>query len=121
MADTTSFHTGGKNSLKKARRQSKFGKHFGSGNMQIAEMKPERVKLIVGTPKEPDSEFVPCTIHDRDSRRLKYQRIPRDQLAVMHGETMGEWMAIWLPTAERWSLIDYVSDMRQALRVVDAA
>jgi hypothetical protein len=89
--------------------------------MIIKDMKAERVKLIVGHPKEPDSDFIPCTIHDQDSRRLKYQFVPKDQLAVMHGDKMGEWMAIWLPTAERWSLIDYVSDMRGVLKLVDAA
>lgn len=88
---------------------------------QMSELKPERVRLLVGFPETPDADMMPVTIMDRDSRRLKYQHVPRDQLAVMNGDCMGEWMAIYLPTAEKWSLIDFVGDMRKALKVVEAA
>ena len=88
---------------------------------QMSELKPERVRLLVGFPDTPDQDMIPVTIMDRDSRRLKYQHVPRDQLACMEGDAMGEWMAVWLPTAEKWSLVDYVSDMRKALKVVEAA
>lgn len=84
----------------------------------MQELKAERVRVIVGYPKEPDQHMIPVVVHDMASRRLRDQYAPRDQLAVMNGDKMGEWMAIWLPTAERWTLIDYVSDMRQALKVV---
>jgi hypothetical protein len=86
----------------------------------MQELKAERVRLIVGHPHDPDAKMVPVTIHDMESRRLKYQKVNRDQLAVMAGDKMGEWMAIYLPTAEQWTLVDYVSDMRKALKVVGA-
>jgi len=84
----------------------------------MQDLKAERVRVIVGHPKEPDQRMVPVTIHDLESRRCKFQRVPRDQLAVMNGDKLGEWMAIWLPTAEQWTLIDFVGDMRKALKVV---
>jgi hypothetical protein len=84
----------------------------------MQDLKAERVRVIVGTPKEPEQRMVPVTIHDMESRRCKFQSVPRDQLAVMNGDKLGEWMAIYLPTAEQWTLIDYVSDMRKALKVV---
>jgi hypothetical protein len=87
----------------------------------MQELKAERVRVIVGWAQEPDSRMVPVVVHDMESRRLKYQHAYRDELAVMNGDPMGEWMAYWLPTAERWALIDYVSDMRKALKVVGAA
>jgi hypothetical protein len=84
----------------------------------MQELKSERVRVIVGWPDPDEPRMVPVTIHDMESRRCKFQRVPRDQLAVMNGDKMGEWMAIWLPTAEQWTLIDFVGDMRKALKVV---
>jgi hypothetical protein len=84
----------------------------------MTELKAERVRVIVGHPKEPGQRMVPVTIHDMESRRCRFQSVSRDQLEVMEGDTMGEWMAIFLPTADRWSLVDYVSNMRKALKVV---
>lgn len=88
---------------------------------EMSDLKPERVRVIVGIPEHPDQDMVPVTITDRGDRRVRYQYVHRDQLAVMMGDTLGEWLAIYLPTAEKWSLIDYVSDMRKALKVVEAA
>lgn len=85
-------------------------------NMQI-----EKVRVIVGIPADETPDQVPVTIHDPDSRRLKYQRAHRDQLAVMNGDSMGEWTAIWLPTTEQWRLVDYLGDFRNKIRIVEAA
>ena len=73
---------------------------------------PERVRIIVGTPKEPDQKQVPVTVHDMDSRRLRYQFAPRDQLAVMNGDPLGEWTAIWSESRREWTLVEYLGDMR---------
>lgn len=84
----------------------------------MQELKAERVRVIVGIPKEATQAMMPVTIMDMESRRLKYQKVSRDQLEVMAGDKMGEWIAIWLPTAEQWTLVDYVSGMRKPLKVV---
>lgn len=72
----------------------------------------ERVRVIVGYPETPDARMVPVTVHDMDSRRLRYQHAPRGQLAVMNGDQMGEWSAIWIERRREWALIDYLGDMR---------
>lgn len=84
----------------------------------MQELKAERVRVIVGYPQEPDQRTMPITIHDMQSRRCRFQSVHRDQLEIMNGDKLGEWMAIWLPTAEQWTLIDYLGDMRKALKVV---
>jgi hypothetical protein len=84
----------------------------------MQELKAERVRVMVGFPETTDARVIPVTIMDMESRRVKYQHVPRDAIEVMEGDKMGEWMAIYLPTAEQWTLVDYVSDMRKALKVV---
>lgn len=73
---------------------------------------PERVRIIVGHPKEPDQKQIPVTVHDLESRRLRYQFAPRDQLAVMNGDSLGEWTAIWSESRREWTLVEYLGDMR---------
>ena len=72
----------------------------------------ERVRVIVGHPENPDAKMVPATIHDLDSRRCKFQHVPRGQLAVMNGDQMGEWSAIWMERRQEWALIEFLGDMR---------
>lgn len=80
--------------------------------MTISTPSAERVRVIVGHPEDPASRMIPVTVHDLDSRRLKYQHAPRDQLAVMNGDDLGEWTAYWSETRQQWTLVDYIGDMR---------
>jgi hypothetical protein len=75
-------------------------------------LETEKVRIIVGYPENPGAKMIPITIHDMDSRRLRCQYAHRDQLAVMAGDQLGEWMAIWLPRKNEWALVDYVGDMK---------
>ena len=74
----------------------------------------ELVWVAVGKPKDPDQALIPITVHDLDSRRVRYTHAPKDQLAVMLGRTLGKWTAIWLQRSPidrgEWRLLDLVSD-----------
>lgn len=74
----------------------------------------ERVNLAVGIPASPDQKMVPVTIFDLESRRVKYQHAPRDQLAVMGGRKTAQWTAIWSSLGQEWKLLDIVSETAEA-------
>ena len=73
---------------------------------------PERVRVQVGIPATPEQKQIPVVVHDMQSRRCKYQHAPRDQLAAMNGDKLGEWSAIWSESRQTWTLVEYLGDMR---------
>lgn len=74
----------------------------------------ELVWVAVGHPDDPNQLLIPITIHDTQSRRIRYTYAHRDQLAVMLGRSLGKWTALWIQTtpADRgeWRLLDLVND-----------
>lgn len=70
--------------------------------------------VILGTPADPSQEMWPATVHDRESRRLRYQMIPKGQaleISLMGG--MAKWRARWCPQVGdrgEWALIEMVED-----------
>ena len=76
--------------------------------------KPELTWVLLGHPRDPAQETWPATVMDVDSRRVRYQRIPKShalEVSLMGG--MAKWSAHWHPEVGdkgEWSLVVMVPD-----------
>ena len=74
----------------------------------------EPIWVIKGYPIDPAQPMWPCTVHDIDSRRVRYQMVPRDALMpILDRGGMATYAAIWWPDrGERgeWQLVDILPD-----------
>lgn len=78
-----------------------------SGGMKMTA--PELTWVILGHPLDPSKETWPATVMDVNSRRLRYQRIPKGQALetnLMGG--MAKWSAHYIDN--EWRLIEMVPD-----------
>lgn len=75
-------------------------------------MLAEIVNLSIGYPEDCHQALIPVTIFDLESRRVRYQKVHRDQLEVMGDTKTAMWKAYW--TGTDWRLIDIVPDTAEA-------
>jgi hypothetical protein len=70
--------------------------------------------VIKGHADDPSAPHLPVTVHDIESRRLRYQTAPRDALApILNMGGMAKYSAIWRPeegTNGLWQLVDILPD-----------
>ena len=77
-------------------------------------MNKELAWVILGEPADPSQDLWPATVMDCDSRRLRYQHIPKSQaleVSLMGG--MAKWTARWCPQVGdrgQWALLEMVPD-----------